>query len=288
MDPVAIGSVWSVPHIQEGIVVLVAGPFGGDDRTPEYLAIPLYPVQTPGFRNTHEDVRIDPTESPFDEAHFAAVWNATPILEGDLEHGLGILADNAVEIIRDVYWSALNGERLGRDPRLGRRPTIWNAKKVREFQESELARWKVFAGRALTSAEEADEALDVLQQYFWHPVRAVYASKAAPQHGSPLLSPELTVEIAQEVRGAWDREIPRAPSEIIGPNHVMLVLGDELHGDTFFVEVRIDRGLGHHVLASGRFSVDHLQTDEYPRAPKYLVIPKAVIQRIGGAVETLA
>jgi hypothetical protein len=141
---IAIGSVWTVPLVG-GKVVITAGPFGSSQH-PEYLVIPVYSSREPRFSRSRLDVEIVVEEGPFDRRMFASVWNARPVLTSDLELNLGVLSTSAIEAIRDVYWTTLNGERLGNDKRLGKFQLLRRGRIVR-FQEAELRRWRVLSGR---------------------------------------------------------------------------------------------------------------------------------------------
>jgi len=80
--PPAIGSLWTVYGTDDRLVLLVGGPFGSETRR-EYLVVPVYSGNEPGFIWTDEDVLIRKDESPVN-ALYAAIWNTRPVLESDL------------------------------------------------------------------------------------------------------------------------------------------------------------------------------------------------------------
>lgn len=135
---IIIGSVWTVPFV-DGQAVVTAGPFGTSEN-PEFLVVPIYSSREPGFSRSQLDVKVGASESPFNRKTFAAVWNARPILASDLELNLGLLSTPAIEAVRDVYWTSLNGEVLGKDRRLGKLQ-ILRRRRIIRFQELELRRW---------------------------------------------------------------------------------------------------------------------------------------------------
>lgn len=145
----AIGSIWTVAGVEDGLVVILAGPFAEARGTPEYLVAPLYSDAEPGFAWTDEDVRLEASETGLYGVRFAAIWNARPVLREDLVLQLGMVPSEAASVLRDVYWASVNEARLG-GPRLGKR--IRSAReRVAAFQESELNRWAGLSGRVMSS-----------------------------------------------------------------------------------------------------------------------------------------
>lgn len=145
-----LGSVWSVLGIEDGLAVILAGPFAASRGTPEYLVAPLYSGSEPGFVWTSEDVRLKPAETGLKKRVYAAIWNARPILDADLLFPAGQLTEEATVAVRDAYWASLNERDLGKSERLGR-PIRSAADPAAEFQTRELKRWQRVSGRALAS-----------------------------------------------------------------------------------------------------------------------------------------
>ncbi|SRR6266516_3880825 len=143
-----IGSIWSVLGIEDGRVVILAGPFAVSRGSPEYLVAPLYSGSESGFVWTSEDVALTTEDTGLGISLYAALWNARPILEGDLVFRLGQLQDEATIAVRDAYWASLNERPLGKSARLGRRIRS-SSDPAAIFQADELRRWQELSGRAL-------------------------------------------------------------------------------------------------------------------------------------------
>lgn len=160
MPDAQIGSIWTIAGMDQPAVVLL-GPFGESRGNPEYVIAPLYLGAEPGFRQTDEDVRLEAQETGIG-VRFAALWNAGPVLAGDLGQQLGLLPDDATALVRDVYWATLNEEALPKGLRVGK-PIRSSDEPVADFQEDELERWTIIAGRVLAAAEPPPAAPPVAQ-----------------------------------------------------------------------------------------------------------------------------
>jgi hypothetical protein len=160
MAPLAVtpGSVWSLQGF-DGTVVILAGPFGTLHGSREYIVAPLY-AASKEVPWTSEDFRLAASEMPDGRQHYAALWNARPILEQRLQLQLGNVPDDGTVALRDAYFASINELPTSKNPRLGR--PIRSAKDTAaQFQLRELARWEPLSAEVTRELAKADAAPDL-------------------------------------------------------------------------------------------------------------------------------
>jgi hypothetical protein len=147
----SVGSIWSVTRLHDTAVVVLSGPFSAAEGVFEYLVLPLYKGDEPGFLWSSDDVLLSTTETGLDGDRYAAIWNARPILEADLGIELGTVQREVTELLKDFYWASVNDRDVGHHDRLGkeiRSPAEAGAR----FQARELERWEPLSGRVFMQA----------------------------------------------------------------------------------------------------------------------------------------
>lgn len=147
-----IGSIWTVRGVEGGHALVILGPIMRDRGGPQFIVVPIYTGQEPGFGWTDQDVRLESRETSYADTRFLGVWNARPLYERDLERFVMRVPDAhiAIAIAQDVYWASAQGRRL-KHPRLGS-PMRYDSPTT-EFQERERQRW---SGPQETTAQPSE------------------------------------------------------------------------------------------------------------------------------------
>jgi hypothetical protein len=152
-----VGSIWTVRGVENGHALVILGPIMREKTGSQFVVVPVYSGDEPGFGWTDQDVRLDPEETSYAKPRFLGVWNARLVYERELERFVMRVPDAhiAIAIAQDVYWAASQGRRL-KHPRLG--SEMREGSEATLFQERERKRWAASiadAGReSLGAAEE--------------------------------------------------------------------------------------------------------------------------------------
>jgi hypothetical protein len=152
-----VGSIWTVRGVENGHALVILGPIMRENSGSQFVVVPLYTGQEPGFGWTDQDVRLDTEETSYAAPRFLGVWNARPVYERDLEQFVMRVPDAhlAIAIAQDVYWAAAQGRRL-KHPRLG--SPLMAGSQTTQFQERERQRWSLGAAAVKKESERTSES----------------------------------------------------------------------------------------------------------------------------------
>lgn len=150
-----VGSIWTVRGVESAHALVILGPIMREKTGSQFVVVPIYTGQEPGFGWTDQDVRLETEETSYAAPRFLGVWNARLVYGRELERFVMRVPDAhiAIAIAQDVYWAASQGRRLGH-PRLG--SAMRDGSATEQLQARERQRWNVGTGWA-TQTDKSGE-----------------------------------------------------------------------------------------------------------------------------------